>query len=96
MSNYEKNAANSAQSEQPLICWNWYIESLNNDEDLDNKIQKRFGIFKKRGTPEMDFPKNTVVRFFIFSGIDEEPTKKEFFLIKLEKVKMSKAKKENS
>lgn len=96
MSNYEKNVANSAQSEQPRICCNWYLESLNNDEDLNNKIQKRFGIFKKRRTPEMDFPDETVVRFFIFSGIDVEPAKKEFFLIKLEKVKMSKAKKENS
>lgn len=93
MSNYEKNVANSAQSEQPLICWNWYLESLNNDEDLNDKIQKRFGIFIKRGTPEMDFPDQTVVRFFIFSGIDVEPAKKEFFLIKLEKVKMPKAKK---
>lgn len=93
MGNYEKNAANSTQSEQPLICWNWYLESLNNDEDLNDKIQKRFGIFRKRGTPEMDFPKDTVVRYFIFSGIDVEPVKKEFFLIKLEKVKMPKAKK---
>ena len=41
----------------------------------------------------MDFPKDTVVRYFIFSGIDVEPVKKEFFLIKLEKVKMPKAKK---
>ena len=57
------------------------------------QIQKRFGIFRKRGTPEMDFPKDTVVRYFIFSGIDVEPVKKEFFLIKLEKVKMPKAKK---
>ena len=96
MGNYEKNAANSTQSEQPLICWNWYLESLNNDEDLNDKIQKRFGIFRKRGTREMDFPKDTVVRYFIFSGIDVEPVKKEFFLIKLEKVKMPKAKKENS
>lgn len=93
MCNYEKNATNSSQSKQPLICWNWYLESLNNDEDLNDKIQKRLGIFKKRGVPEMDFPDDTVVKFYIISGEKMEHVNKEFFLVKLEKIKMPKAKK---
>lgn len=40
MCNHKNDAVNPAQSEQPLICWNWYLESLNNDEDLNDKIQK--------------------------------------------------------
>ena len=93
MGNYEKNAANSSQPEQPRICWNWYLESLNNDEDLNDKIQKRLGIFRKRGTPEMDFPDYTVVKYYKICGKEMKHVNKEFFLVKLEKVKMPKAKK---
>ena len=68
----------------------WCLKSLNDDEDLDKKIGELFDTFEKCETPEMEFPEGTVVRLFSSS---QELTDKEFFLIKLEKVEMPKAKK---
>lgn len=85
-----KKATNNTQLKESLVGMLWCLKSLNDDEDLDKKIGELFDTFEKCETPEMEFPEGTVVRLFSSS---QELTDKEFFLIKLEKVEMPKAKK---
>lgn len=85
-----KKAKDLIPKKESLVGMLWCLKSLNDDEDLDKKIGELFDIFEKCETPEMEFPEGTVVRLFSSS---QELTDKEFFLIKLEKVEMPKAKK---
>ena len=85
-----KKATNNTQLKESLVGMSWCLKSLNDDEDLDKKIEERFDAFEKCETPKMEFPEGTVVRLFSSS---QELTDKEFFLIKLKKVEMPKAKK---
>ena len=87
-----KKAKDLIPKKESLVGMLWCLKSLNDDEDLDKKIGELFDTFEKCETPEMEFPEGTVVRLFSSS---QELTDKEFFLIKLEKVEMPKAKKEN-
>lgn len=93
MRKHKKEAPNIKPLKQPLVCLHWCLKSLNDDEDLDEKIKERFDTFKKCETPEMEFPEGTVIRFFSFSQELTNSVYKDFFLTKLEKVEMSKAKK---
>ena len=81
-----KKAKDLIPKKESLVGMLWCLKSLNDDEDLDKKIGELFDTFEKCETPEMEFPEGTVVRLF-------SSTDKEFFLIKLEKVEMPKAKK---
>lgn len=85
-----KKAKDLIPKKESLVGMLWCLKSLNDDEDLDKKIGELFNTFEKCETPEMEFPEGTVVRLFSSS---QELTDKEFFLIKLEKVEMPKAKK---
>ena len=85
-----KKAKDLIPKKESLVGMLWCLKSLNDDEDLDKKIGELFDTFEKCETPEMEFPEGTVVRLFSSS---QELTDKEFFLIKLEKVEMPKAKK---
>lgn len=85
-----KKAKDLIPKKESLVGMLWCLKSLNDDGDLDKKIGELFDTFEKCETPEMEFPEGTVVRLFSSS---QELTDKEFFLIKLEKVEMPKAKK---
>lgn len=85
-----KKAKDLIPKKESLVGMLWCLKSLNDDEDLDKKIGELFDTFEKCETPEMEFPEGTVVRLFSSS---QELTDKEFFLIRLEKVEMPKAKK---
>ena len=85
-----KKAKDLIPKKESLVGMLWCLKSLNDDEDLDKKIGELFDTFEKCETPEMEFPEGTVVRLF---SSRQELTDKEFFLIKLEKVEMPKAKK---
>ena len=93
MRSHKKGAKKLAPLKAPLICLLWDLKSLNDDEDLDKKIKELFDTFEKCETPEMEFPEDTVVRLFSLSQELTDSGYKEFFLIKLEKVETSKAKK---
>ena len=88
-----KKATNITPLKESPVCSLWDLKSLNDDEDLDKKIKERFDAFKKNKTPKMEFPEGTVVRLFSSSQESTDSVYKEFFLIKLEKVEMPKAKK---
>ena len=88
-----KKATNITPLKESPVCSLWDLKSLNDDEDLDKKIKERFDAFEKCETPKMEFPEGTVVRLFSSSQESTDSVYKEFFLIKLEKVEMSKAKK---
>lgn len=91
MRNYKKEATNIAPLKQPLVCLNWNLKPLNGDEDLEKRIKERFNTFKKCEALEMEFLEDTVVYSFCQESTDS--VFNDFFLTKLEKVEMSKAKK---
>ncbi len=84
------NLETNSKSNQPIICWNWHLESLNSDELLEDEIFKKYSELRYESAEEAEFPEETVVKYSIYSQEENVDNKnKEFFLKKLVKSSLS-------
>ena len=84
------NLETNSKSNQPIICWNWHLESLNGDRSLDDEISQKYSDLRYKLAEEAEFPEETVVKYSIYSQEESVDNKnKEFFLKKLVKSSLS-------
>ncbi len=84
------NLETNSKSNQPIICWNWHLESLNGDRSLDDEISQKYSDLRYELAEETEFPEETVVKYSIYSQEENVDNKnKEFFLKKLVKSSLS-------
>ena len=52
-----KKATNNTQLKESLVGMSWCLKSLNDDEDLDKKIEERFDAFEKMRNTKNGIPR---------------------------------------
>ena len=93
MSNNERNLATNSKPNQPIVCWNWYLKSLNGDKLLENEIFQKYLDLRYGLAKEVEFPEEIVVKYSIFQKENKDHKNKEFFLKKLVNIPLSISKK---
>ena len=88
------NLETNSKSNQPIVCWNWHLESLNGDGLLKHENFKKYLELRDGLAEKVEFPEETVLKY-TFQKENEESKNKKFFLKKLVKTSLSTSEKKH-